>query len=228
MAVTPAPLDRTSVILAGHSGDVVTARAALTSSDCAVRAAAFSALARIGVLQPAELVLGINDESRVVAARAAELSAKEPADSSVDDSLLHLLNSADTDLCEVAAWALGERHQQTEEQTEEQAEEQTEGRGPRSDTESAAPIHVVMALVHAATEHPDALVRESAVAALGCIGDPASLPAILRGCNDKATVRRRAVIALASFEGPEVDAALERARSDRDWQVRQAGEDLLA
>jgi len=40
-------------------------------------------------------------------------------------------------------------------------------------------------------------------------------------------VRRRAVIALAPFEGPEVDAALEAARTDRDWQVRQAAEDQL-
>jgi uncharacterized membrane protein len=40
-------------------------------------------------------------------------------------------------------------------------------------------------------------------------------------------VRRRAVIALAPFDGPEVDDALERARTDRDWQVRQAAEDLL-
>ena len=35
------------------------------------------------------------------------------------------------------------------------------------------------------------------------------------------------VIALAPFEGSEVDAALEQARTDRDWQVRQAAEDLL-
>jgi hypothetical protein len=34
------------------------------------------------------------------------------------------------------------------------------------------------------------------------------------------------VIALAAFEGDEVDAALERALADRDWQVRQAAEDL--
>ena len=54
------------------------------------------------------------------------------------------------------------------------------------------------------------------------------LPAILGATQDKATVRRRAVIALAPFEGPEVDTALERARTDRDWQVRQAAEDLLA
>ena len=56
---------------------------------------------------------------------------------------------------------------------------------------------------------------------------PAGLPAILAATHDKATVRRRAVIALAPFEGPEVDEALERAREDRDWQVRQAAEDLL-
>jgi HEAT repeat protein len=66
------------------------------------------------------------------------------------------------------------------------------------------------------------------VAALGAIGDPAGLRAILVGCADKPAVRRRAVLALAPFEGPEVDAALQRALTDRDWQVRQAAEDLLA
>jgi hypothetical protein len=35
------------------------------------------------------------------------------------------------------------------------------------------------------------------------------------------------VLALAPFDGPEVDAALERALTDRDWQVRQAAEDLM-
>ncbi len=39
-------------------------------------------------------------------------------------------------------------------------------------------------------------------------------------------MRRRAVIALAPFDGPEVDAALAAALGDRDWQVRQAAEDL--
>ena len=50
---------------------------------------------------------------------------------------------------------------------------------------------------------------------------------ILAALPDKATVRRRAVLALAPFDGDDVDAALERARTDRDWQVRQAAEDLL-
>ena len=68
--------------------------------------------------------------------------------------------------------------------------------------------------------HDDALVREAAVAALGAIGDPAGIPAILAATGDKATVRRRAIIALAPFDGPEVDEALARASVDRDWQVR--------
>ena len=45
--------------------------------------------------------------------------------------------------------------------------------------------------------------------------------------SDKAAVRRRAVLALAPFGGPEVEAALRQARADRDWQVRQAAVDLV-
>ena len=77
-----------------------------------------------------------------------------------------------------------------------------------------------------ATTHDDALVREASVAALGAIGDPRGLPAILAGCADKPAVRRRAVLALAPFDGEAVDAALAAALGDRDWQVRQAAEDL--
>jgi len=96
----------------------------------------------------------------------------------------------------------------------------------------AAGEHVTVAesvlhrLVTLATDHDDALVREAAVAALGAIGDERGLPAILRGCTDKPAVRRRAVLALAPFDTPEVHAALEAARSDHDWQVRQAADDL--
>ncbi len=41
-------------------------------------------------------------------------------------------------------------------------------------------------------------------------------------------MRRRAVLALVSYDGPEVDEALNRALDDRDWQVRQAAEDLMS
>lgn len=82
-------------------------------------------------------------------------------------------------------------------------------------------------LCRIAEGHEDPLCRESAVAALGAIGDVAGLPSVLAALNDRPAVRRRAVIALAPFEGPEVEQALERALGDRDWQVRQAAEDQL-
>jgi len=65
------------------------------------------------------------------------------------------------------------------------------------------------------------------VAALGAIGDPAGLPAVLAALGDKPTVRRRATVALAAFEGPEAESGLRRSLADRDWQVRQVAEILL-
>lgn len=114
--------------------------------------------------------------------------------------LLALLDDADASVVEVAVWACGEH---------EHVDDATLGR-----------------VIGLATDAGDALVREAAAAALGAIGDERGLPAILAACGDKPTVRRRAVLALAPFDGPEVDAAIERASVDRDWQVRQAAEDL--
>jgi HEAT repeat protein len=73
-----------------------------------------------------------------------------------------------------------------------------------------------------ATSHEDARCRESAIAALGAIGDDRARPAILGALEDKPPVRRRAIVALSNFEGPDIDEALERASADRDWQVRAA------
>jgi HEAT repeat protein len=84
----------------------------------------------------------------------------------------------------------------------------------------------VPALSEVGRGHADPLCREAAVAALGAVGDPGGLPAILHATADKPAVRRRAVLALAPFDGPDVEAAIERAGRDRDWQVRQAAEDL--
>lgn len=119
-----------------------------------------------------------------------------------DVDLIALLDDRDDSVVETAAWASGER-------------------GPAS-------AEVVQRLVNLAGNHRDALVREAAVAALGALGDEAGLPAILTATEDKPAVRRRAVLALAPFQGPAVDAALQRALSDHDWQVRQAAEDLLS
>jgi len=84
----------------------------------------------------------------------------------------------------------------------------------------------VEALVQVAREHDDARCRESAVAALGAIGDDRGRAAVLAALEDKPAVRRRAIVALTNFEGPDIDAALERARDDRDWQVRAAVDQL--
>ncbi len=197
MAPDPAARRRT-VARAGHEGDVATARQALTDTDPGVRATALGALDRLGALDTHDLDAALADAEMVVRRRACEATARRPGDG--PPSLLAALRDDDATVVEVAAWASGERQP----------------------PETGA----LAALVALAGGHTDALVREAAVAALGAIGDQAGLRTILAALEDKATVRRRAVIALAPFEGPEVEAALARSREDRDWQVRQAAEDL--
>jgi HEAT repeat protein len=85
----------------------------------------------------------------------------------------------------------------------------------------------VDALARVATSHADPLCRESAVAALGVLGLQAGLAAVLQASTDVAAVRRRAVIALSNYEGENVSQALQLALGDRDWQVRQAAEDVI-
>jgi HEAT repeat protein len=189
---------RRAAALAGHAGDRAAAEAALDDIDPGVRATALGAMDRLGLLEDERIVAALADASSTVRRRAAELAATRPG-----VSLRDLLDDPDSAVVEVAAFACGEQGE-------------------------AVGADVVGRLARLATDHEDALVREAAVAALGAIGSTDGLPAILAAAGDKATVRRRAVIALAPFDGPEVQAALERARSDRDWQVRQAAEDLLA
>lgn len=118
-----------------------------------------------------------------------------------DFDLLPLLNDDDPMVAEMAAWSCGEHELNSGD--------------------------VVDKLIAMATTHGEPLVREAAVAALGAIGDERGLTAILSACDDKPAIRRRAILALAPFDGPEVDAALKKGLDDRDWQVRQAAEDLL-
>lgn len=200
----PVPVDpavtrrREAVARAGHEGDVAAARAGLADEAPAVRATALGALERLAALDDAALATALADPVASVRRRAAQLAAAHPG-----VGLAALLDDADPTVVEMAAWACGEQHEERD-----------------------APSEVLDRLVALATAHDDALVREAAVAALGAIGDERGLPAILAATHDRATVRRRAVIALAPFDGPEVDDALARARGDRDWQVRQAAEDL--
>ncbi|MGI8663989.1 MAG: HEAT repeat domain-containing protein [Acidimicrobiales bacterium] len=191
---------RRAVALAGHTGDVAAARAALVDPDPGVRAAALGALLRTDALHADDLRVAVADPSPVVRRRVSEVAAAAQPGLAFD--LLMLTADEDATVVEVAAWALGE----------------LDPPQPGSTARLAA----------LAGSHDDALVREAAVAALGALGEPAGLAAVLAATSDKATVRRRAVLALAAFEGPEVEAALELARNDRDAQVRQAAEDLLA
>ena len=192
---------RQAAASAGHRGDPVTARTFLGDPDPGVRATALGALLRAGDLTEQELQAGLKDPHPTVRSRAAELIAElHGGGAATAASLLPLLDDPDPAVVEVAAWASGER-------------------------EPAEP-GAVDRLATLATEADDALIRESAVAALGSIGHVAGLAAILAATKDKATVRRRAVIALAPFDGPDVEAAFQRALTDRDWQVRQAAEDL--
>lgn len=112
-----------------------------------------------------------------------------------------LLDDPTDDVVETAAWACGER--------------------------GAGDAATVARLAELATGHSNPLVREAAVAALGAIGHPAGLDAILAATTDRVAVRRRAVLALAPFDGPEVEAALHRASQDRDWQTKDAAELLI-
>jgi HEAT repeat protein len=184
-----------AVAIAGHRGDVTTARASLHSPDPAVRTVALGALQRLGALDDDALRGALADDDRRVRRRAAELAA---AHRSVD--LSTALDDDDPTVVEVAAWACGEH-----------------------ESDRREIVDRLIALADSATEP---LVRESAVAALGAIGTARGLPSILAATSDKPAVRRRAVLALAPFEGPEVDDAIDRALEDRDWQVRQAAEDL--
>lgn len=195
---TAAAERRRAVVLAGHRGQVGPATAALTDPDPAVRGAALGALERIGVLGDETVRAALRDPEAPVRRRAA-LAAAGRGDVLAD--LADLLEDPDHGVAEVAAFACGEA--------------------------GDAPEGVVERLCAVATGHPDHLCREAAVAALGSLGDPAGLPAVLAGCEDRHTVRRRAVLALAAFDGAEARAALRRLTDDRDLQVRQAAEELL-
>ena len=192
------PTRRRIVALAGHRGHASTVREFLGDADPSVRAIALASLERCGALTAADLRTGLADDSPTVRTRAAELAATHP-----DVSILETLADRQPLVLEMAAWAAGERP---------------------TDAEVGA---VVAALIALAGEHRDPLVREAAVAAIGSLEAQAGRKAVLAALSDKPNIRRRAVLALVAFEGPDIDEALQQATHDRDWQVRDAAEELL-
>lgn len=197
-------ISRRDVALAGHLGDVDLARRALEDVDPGVRVAAVGALERLGALTNADLALLLTDPGDPdsdVRRRAAEAAALVRDGSLPPRVLLRALDDADWSVVEMTCWALGE-HEAVDDPT-------------------------LARLTALAAGHDEPLVREAAVAALGAIGDERGLPAIIAATKDKATVRRRAAVALAPFETDEADAALRHLLDDRDWQTRQIAEDLL-
>jgi HEAT repeat protein len=193
---------RRRVVAAGHRGDLEAIEAARGDPDPTVRAARLGALDRVGGLTVPEVVDGLADPAPTVRRRAAILSAKvrgPGSRSTLPPALVACLGDTEPLVAESAAWALGER---------------------------GASV-AVDRLAAMARTHDDARCREAAVAALGTIGNPDGLAAVLDALDDRPPVRRRAVVALAGFQGGEVEAALEACLSDPDWQVRQAAEVLL-
>ena len=214
--------------MAGHRGDENAARVHLDDPDPKVREAALRALDRTGSAGRDDLERALADEHPAVRMAALELAAGRPEIPAA--SVAAGLEDPDPRVVEVAAWACGELGSDADGADAADLVGDVSGGDCRelgSDAGGADLSGVISALASVAAAHVDALCRESAVAALGSLAHPSGLPAVVAGLDDKPAVRRRAVIALAAFDGPDADAALRRARSDRDRQVREAVEEML-
>jgi HEAT repeat protein len=187
-------------VRAGHASDpdsLVLIHAHLEDENARARVLALRAGARRDVLSVEHWRRALNDANAQVRREALVLLSETEVPAEVLLIVRELLDDVDPLVVDAAAFALGEHPD------------------PSS-------VEALCACAH----HEDPRCREAAVAALGAIGDERGLATIIGALEDKAPVRRRAVVALANFEGPLVDAALERAREDRDWQVRAAVEAL--
>lgn len=176
-----------------------TIRENLDATAPRLRVLALRAASRRHLLDADDWLRSLGDESLDVRREAIALLAYVAVDDlRVIVAMTGALDDADALVVDAAAFALGEH----------------------------AVTNAVEPLTRVARDHDDARCREAAIAALGVIGDERGRAAIIAALSDKAPVRRRAVVALANFEGPDVQAALEQAGEDRDWQVRAAAEQL--
>jgi len=172
---------------------------ALSSLAPRARVLALRGLARQRRLTDEHLGRALSDDADEVIHEALALLAHESElGQGLTGQLLELLGHANPLVVEAAIFAAGER-------------------------ELAEALEPLIDLV---LTHDDARCRESGVVALGQLAVDEAKPAILSAMKDKPTVRRRAVVALASFEGDDIEEALDQASEDRDWQVRSAVEQL--
>ena len=163
------------------------------------RILALRAAHRRGLQSPEQWGRALDDvDARVRRESLAMIADTASDDPTLRDAVIARLGDADPLVVDAAAFALGELLE----------------------------VGAVEKLIEVATSHDDARCRESAIAALGAIGDDRARDAIVGALDDKPPVRRRAIVALANFEGPDIDAALARASEDRDWQVRAAVDQL--
>jgi HEAT repeat protein len=193
---------RRRAILAGHSGNLEQAKRGWRDPDPEVRAASLGALARLGALSVPDIAEALGTSDALVRRRATDaalLVRGAGSRSTLFTLLVTALGDQDPLVVVGATWFLGER------------------RVPAA----VGPLSGV------AQHHHDIRCREGAVAALGAIGDPAGLSAVIAALDDKPTIRRRATVALAGFDDPRVEPALQKSAEDRDWQVRQAADELL-
>jgi hypothetical protein len=198
---------RRAAAIAGHRADEAGARLALAAADGNTAAAGLAALVRMGAVSGDDLARALTATAAGLRRRAAELAASAATtDSRLDALLTRALGDEDSLVVEAACFALGER---------------------RGGMDEARASDVVAQLSTVSAGHPDAHVREAAVAALGAMGDPGGLPAVLEALTDRPTIRRRAAVALAAFDDDGAEAALHRCLEDRDWQVRAVAETLL-
>lgn len=186
------------LVRAGFANDEASSalvHASLGAANPRHRVLALRAGVRRSELTADEWRSALHDESSEVRREVVALVGyHELPDERLCDDIVAALDDVDPLVVDAAAFALGERLYEP----------------------------AVETLCDVALHHDDARCREAAVAALGALGDERGRAVVIGALDDKAPIRRRAIVALANFEGPDVDAALERARDDRDWQVRAA------
>ena len=176
---------------------------ASASADPGVRAAALGALERLAVADDSDVAVALGDVDPAVRRRAATIAARHPG-----VALLETLDDTDPMVAEVAAWACGERE----------------------DVDDVVFVRLVC------WRRRPVPTRSCANRASQPSGRSATSGGSTRSSRRPPTGHRFAAEPCSPWRRSstpptpapsEVDSALHRALEDRDWQVRQAAEDLL-